>query len=105
MVARRVGSPEAAVIHPDGSSWSLDELLARAAGAAGWLDSLGAEPGVPVPALVASTIPAFALLFAGAGSGRPLAPLSPRFVLDDLVACVDGLGADVVVAPHDVLPV
>jgi acyl-CoA synthetase (AMP-forming)/AMP-acid ligase II len=105
MVARRVGAPEAAVIHRDGSSWSLDELLARAAGAADWLDTLGAEPGVPVPALVASTISAFALLFAGAGSHRPLAPLSPRFVLDDLVACVEGLGAGVVIAPPEALAV
>jgi acyl-CoA synthetase (AMP-forming)/AMP-acid ligase II len=105
MVARRVGAPDAAVIHPDGSSWSLDELLARAAGAADWLDAIGAEPGVPVAALVSSTIPAFALLFAGAGSGRPLAPLSPRFVLDDLVACVDGVGSSVVVAPPETLAV
>jgi acyl-CoA synthetase (AMP-forming)/AMP-acid ligase II len=105
MVARRVGTPEAAVIHPDGSSWTLDELLARAAGAADWLDAVGADPGRPVAALVSSTTAAFALLFAGAGSGRPLAPLSPRFVLDDLVACVGDLRSSVVVAPPDVLPV
>jgi acyl-CoA synthetase (AMP-forming)/AMP-acid ligase II len=96
MIACRVGAPDAAVIHPDGSSWSLDEVLARAAGAADWLDAIGAPPGVPVPALVSSTVPAFALLFAGAGSSRPLAPLSPRFVVDDLVACVAGLRAGVV---------
>jgi acyl-CoA synthetase (AMP-forming)/AMP-acid ligase II len=105
MVARRVGGPDAAVIHPDGSSWTLDEVLAHAAGAADWLDTLDAPPGVPVPALVSSTIPAFALLFAGAGSGRPLAPLSARLVLDDLVACVAGLGSDVVVAQRDAVMV
>ena len=105
MVARRVGAPDAAVIHPDGSFWSLDEVLARAAGAADWLDTIGAGPGVPVAALVSSTIPAFALLFAGAGSGRPLAPLSARFVLDDLVACVVGLGTDVVIAQPDCVAV
>ena len=101
MVARRVGGRDAAVIHPDGSSWTLDEVLARAAGAADWLDAIGAPPGVPVPALVSSTIPAFALLFAGAGSGRPLAPLSARFVLDDVAACVAGLGSEVLVAQRD----
>ena len=101
MVARRVGARDAAVIHADGSSWSLDELLARAAGAADWLDTIGAEPGLPVAALVSSTIAAFALLFAGAGSGRPLAPLSPRFVFDDLVACVEDVGCGVVVAPPE----
>jgi acyl-CoA synthetase (AMP-forming)/AMP-acid ligase II len=53
---------------------------------------------VPVPALVASTDSSFALLFAGAGSARPLAPLSPRFTLQDLVECVVGLDAKVVVA-------
>jgi acyl-CoA synthetase (AMP-forming)/AMP-acid ligase II len=105
MVARRVGASDAAVIHPDGAWWNLDELLARAAGAADWLDTINAEPGVPVPALVSSTIPAFALLFAGAGSGRPLAPLSARFVLDDLVACVVGVGAGVVVAQPEALAV
>lgn len=101
LVTGHVGSPHPAVVHPDGSSWSLDEMLARAAGAAEWLDAVGAAGGRPVPALVASTDSSFALLFAGAGSGRPLAPLSARFTLDDLVACVTGLGATVVVAAPD----
>jgi acyl-CoA synthetase (AMP-forming)/AMP-acid ligase II len=101
MVAARVGAPEPAVLNPDGSAWTLDELLGRAGGAADWLDTIGAEAGRPVPALVPATVPSFALLFAGAGSDRPLAPLSPRFVIDDLVTCVRGLGATVVIAARE----
>ncbi len=97
MVAARVGTGQPAVINPDGSSWTLDELLARAAGAAAWLDSIGADPGLPVPALLPSSVPAFALMFAGAGSDRPLAPLSPRFTMSDLIACVRSVNAGVVI--------
>jgi acyl-CoA synthetase (AMP-forming)/AMP-acid ligase II len=68
--------------------WSGDEFLQRSAGAADWLDRVGAEPGRPVLALVASTPTAFALLVGAAGSGRPLAPLGPLLTAGELAACV-----------------
>lgn len=93
LIANRPAGP--AVVEADGSAWSTDELLARAAGAAAWLDAVGAEPPLPLPALVASTAGSFALLVAGAATGRPLAPLNPRAPLDDLATCVARMGAPV----------
>lgn len=55
-------------------TWTGHELLDRAGGAADWLDTLGLEPGRPVPALVATSADALALVIGGAGSGHPLAP-------------------------------
>jgi acyl-CoA synthetase (AMP-forming)/AMP-acid ligase II len=97
MVAARVGATDPAVLLPDGSSWTLDELLARGGGAADWLDTVGAEPGRPVPALVPSGATTCALVFAGAGSARPLAPLSARFTVDELVQCVRALDPAVLI--------
>ena len=90
-----------AVVNPDGSSWSLDELLARGAGAADWLDARGAQPGRPVPAFVHTTPASFALVFAGAGSARPLAPLSARFTIAELTECVRGLEPSLIIAAPD----
>lgn len=97
MVAEHVGCSTPAVVDRDGSSWTLDELLAQGAGAAEWLDAIGAEPGRPVPALVPASPASFALLLAGAGSGRPIAPMSPRFTVAELVACVRGVEPTVIV--------
>jgi acyl-CoA synthetase (AMP-forming)/AMP-acid ligase II len=80
-----------AVMLDDGSAWTYDELLARASGAAAWLDAGRAEPGVPVPAFVSAGPAAFALLLAGAMSHRPLAPFSSRFTVTELAACLDRL--------------
>jgi acyl-CoA synthetase (AMP-forming)/AMP-acid ligase II len=102
MVAEHAGRAHPAVVDQDGSSWTLDELLAQAAGAADWLDTIGAEPGRPVPALVPACPVSFALLLAGAGSGRPLAPLSPRFSVEELVACVRGVEPTVLLTAPDV---
>src|SRR5438093_13260773 len=88
MVAARAGQSAPAVVSPDGSTWSVDALLARGAAAADWFDAAGAEPGRPVPALVPATPSSFALLLAGAATDRPLAPLSPRFTVAELTACV-----------------
>ena len=96
MVAARVGATGAAIVDPDGSSLTLDELLARGAAAADWLDAKGAAPGRPIPALVPASASSFALLFAGAGSERPLAPLSPRFTVAELTVCVRGLEPTVI---------
>ncbi|MEX1007400.1 MAG: class I adenylate-forming enzyme family protein [Acidimicrobiia bacterium] len=101
MVAARVGARDPAVVYPDGSSWTLDELLTRGASAAVWLDDQGAERGRPVPALVPAARSSFALLCAGAGSERPLAPLSARFTVPELTACVLDLGPTVILASPD----
>jgi acyl-CoA synthetase (AMP-forming)/AMP-acid ligase II len=90
------GCREAAVIGPDGV-WSGDDLLAHAAGAADWLDSIGAPPGQAVPALVASTPAAVALAVGAATSNRPLAPLGPRQSVREVTACLKSLGADLLV--------
>jgi acyl-CoA synthetase (AMP-forming)/AMP-acid ligase II len=97
MVAEQAGRADPCVVDLDGSSSTLDELLARGATAADWLDRVGAEEGRPVPALIPAAPTSIALLLAGAGSGRPLAPLSPRFTVTDLVECVRGIGASVLV--------
>ncbi len=91
MVARWRGRSDPAVLSSD-ACWSGDEFLARSAGAADWLDRVGAEPDRPVLALVASTPTAFALLVGAAGSGRPLAPLGPLLTARELAACVQGIG-------------
>jgi acyl-CoA synthetase (AMP-forming)/AMP-acid ligase II len=89
------GSP--AVVAP-GGVWSGVEFARRAAGAADWLDAIGAEPGRPVAALVSSTPEAYALTVGAAASGRPLAPLGPRLTAAELHACLAPLRPSVVVA-------
>jgi acyl-CoA synthetase (AMP-forming)/AMP-acid ligase II len=86
-----------AVLLADGGAWTYDELLARAGGAAAWLDDGHAEAGIPVPAFVSAGPDAFALLLGGAMSARPLAPLSPRFTVPELAACLDRLPAGPIV--------
>jgi acyl-CoA synthetase (AMP-forming)/AMP-acid ligase II len=96
MLAQWRGCPDAAVIGPEGV-WSGDDLLAHAAGAADWLDSIGAPSGQPVAALVASTPAAIALAVGAATSNRPLAPLGPRQSVREVSACLKSLGADLLV--------
>ena len=54
--------------------------------------------GRSVPALVATSLAATALLVAGAGSGRPMAPVGPRLTTRELAACLGQHDAPVVVA-------
>ncbi|MFF5140019.1 class I adenylate-forming enzyme family protein [Streptomyces sp. NPDC013157] len=79
-------------------TWTGHELLDRACGAADWLDSLDLEPGVPVPALVATSAAALALVIGGAGSGHPLAPLGVRMTPHELAAVVNGTRSQVLLA-------
>jgi acyl-CoA synthetase (AMP-forming)/AMP-acid ligase II len=95
LAARLDGTP--AVVVPDGI-WSGAELARRAAGAAAWLDAIGATPGRPVAALVSSTPDAYALTLGAAASRRPLAPLGPRMTAFEVRACLQPLGASVLVA-------
>ncbi|MEU1165309.1 class I adenylate-forming enzyme family protein, partial [Streptomyces sp. NPDC005921] len=79
-------------------TWSGRELLDRAGGAADWLDTLGLAPGTPVPALVATSADALALVIGGAGSGHPLAPLGVRMTAPEIAAVVDALDSQVLIA-------
>jgi acyl-CoA synthetase (AMP-forming)/AMP-acid ligase II len=97
MIARWRGCTDTAVIGPE-AVWSGDDLVAYGAGAADWLDHIGAPAGEPVPALVTSTPEAFALIVGAAGSARPLAPLGPRHTLRELCACLRSVGAGILVA-------
>jgi acyl-CoA synthetase (AMP-forming)/AMP-acid ligase II len=101
-VASHARSGNRALLLDDGSAWTYDELLARAAGAATWLDRIGAQQGIPLPVFVATGPEAVALLLAGAMTGRPIAPLSPRFTVEELAACISQLprGPILSVAEH-----
>jgi acyl-CoA synthetase (AMP-forming)/AMP-acid ligase II len=104
MVARWRGVDETAVItHND--EWSGNELLERAAGAADWLDEIGAPRGQPVAALVVSTASAFALAIGATGSHRPLAPLGPRLTAREIAGCVAGLGVRLLVTDPEYVAV
>ena len=87
MVAGNAGGDRAAVVSPAGT-WSYRELTERARSWAGWFDAVGLRPGTIVPILVGSTPTAYALLLAGALTGRPLAPLGNRLTIAELAACV-----------------
>jgi acyl-CoA synthetase (AMP-forming)/AMP-acid ligase II len=71
-------------------------LLAAAAGAIPWIESLGLPPGAPLPALVTTNADTFALLLAGAATGHPLAPLGPKLTVAELGVPVRELGGHVV---------
>ncbi|SEF02267.1 Acyl-CoA synthetase (AMP-forming)/AMP-acid ligase II [Streptomyces sp. 3213] len=79
-------------------TWTGRELLDRAAGAADWLDTLGLAPGVPVPALAATSADALALVIGGAGSGHPLAPLGVRMTPYEIAAVVEASGSQLFLA-------
>jgi len=72
----------------DPVGWTGQELAARIGGAARLLDDAGCRPGQVVPALVTTRPSSLALVVAGAATGRPLAPLSPRLTVPELARCV-----------------
>jgi acyl-CoA synthetase (AMP-forming)/AMP-acid ligase II len=92
---------EPAVITDDGV-WTAGDLAALAGGAADWLDEIGAAPGKPVAAMIASRPHSFSLALGGLSTNRPLAPLGPRLTERELTACLTPLGASVLVADEDV---
>jgi acyl-CoA synthetase (AMP-forming)/AMP-acid ligase II len=97
MIAARAESDAPAVVTAD-RTWSGRELIRRAAGAADFLDSVGAPDGRPVVALLPSTPAAFALSIGAAATDRALAPLGPRLTVNELVPVVEALDAAVVLA-------
>ena len=74
-------------------TWSGEELLGRATGAADWLSRAGLPEGVPVPALLEASPEALALVLAGAATRRPIAPLGPRLTVRELAGCIERLAA------------
>ena len=86
-----------AVVLDDGT-WTAGDLFALAGGAADWLDSIDARPGQPVAALIASRPHSFSLVLGALATNRPLAPLGPRLTHRELRACLEPLGASVLVA-------
>ena len=74
-------------------TWTGEELLARAAGAARWLSASALPEGIPVPALLQASPEALALVLAGAAVRRPVAPLGPRLTERELAGCVERLAA------------
>jgi acyl-CoA synthetase (AMP-forming)/AMP-acid ligase II len=94
VVAAYRGSDRPAVISA-GRTVTGSSLLAAAAGAAGWFESLGLPDGMPLPALVTTNADALAMLLAGAAVGHPLAPLGPRLTAAELSGAVNGLGGQV----------
>ncbi|MEU6228860.1 class I adenylate-forming enzyme family protein [Streptomyces sp. NPDC047042] len=79
-------------------TWTGRELLDRSAGAADWLDTLGLEPGAPVPALAATSADALALVIGAAGSGHPLAPLGVRMTAHEIASVVSATTSEVLLA-------
>lgn len=79
-------------------TWTGRALLDHASGAADWLDTLGLEPGSPVPALVATSADALALVIGGAGSGHPLAPLGVRMTAHEIATVVKATDTQVLLA-------
>ena len=75
------------------STWSGQQLLGQAAGAARWLSGAGLPEGVPVPALLEASPEALALVLAGAATRRPIAPLGPRLTGRELAGCIERLAA------------
>jgi acyl-CoA synthetase (AMP-forming)/AMP-acid ligase II len=105
MLDARVGSGDPAVITADGGALTIEELLDQAAGAGRWLDLHQAPDGAPVPAFLPAVPSAFALVVAGAATGRPLAPLSSRFTVEELVQSVTALPGDLLLTTPDAKPV
>ena len=97
LYGRRANTESLAVVGESERLTSRD-LSRLAAGAADWLDSLGAPADRPVAALVSTTAEAFALTIAGAATHRPLAPLGPRLTATELRAALVPLSPSVLVA-------
>ncbi len=92
MVGLAQGTAAPAVVTAS-STWSGEELLGHAAGAACWLARAGLPEGLPVPALLEASPEAVALVLAGAATRRPIAPLGPRLTVRELTGCIERLAA------------
>src|SRR4051794_26202736 len=104
MVVEAYRDAGVAVLGPN-RRWSGPELLARAAGAAAWLESLDIPPGTPVPALFSATTgEVIAATLGAAAIERPTAPLAPRLTVHELAPVLEGLRAPVIVTDAEAAP-
>jgi acyl-CoA synthetase (AMP-forming)/AMP-acid ligase II len=99
-----LGSRDPAVVTAE-KTWSGDELLSRAGGAAEWLDSRGFEAGVPVPAIVDESPAAITLALGATLSGRALAPLGTKLPPTDLAVAAKGFDGTPLVTTPDLAAV
>ena len=103
MVVRAYRHSDTAVIGA-GRRWSGPTFLARAAGAAQWLESLELPRAKAVPAFFSATTgEAAATTLAAAAIGRPLAPLSPRLTVHELLPVLRALNPPVIIADADAM--
>jgi acyl-CoA synthetase (AMP-forming)/AMP-acid ligase II len=100
MFARHAHADRPAVVSAS-RVWTFRELTRDASGWAGWLDSAGLPPGRPAAVLLGSSPMAYAILLAGALTGRPLAPLGDRLTVSELTACLSPLGAGALVVDEE----
>ncbi len=96
MVGEAQATAASAVVTATGT-WSGEQLLRHAAGAAGWLLAHGLPEDRAVPALLEASQEAIALVLAGAAVRRPIAPLGPRLTARELSGCIERLAAPVIV--------
>ncbi|MCZ7527940.1 MAG: acyl--CoA ligase [Acidimicrobiia bacterium] len=97
LLAHWAGNADPAVVGGPDEVWAGTELIRRAAGAAAWLDELGAPEGGPVPALLDESPAAIAIALGASLSGRSLAPLGTKLPADELALAMAGLGAGLLV--------
>ncbi|ADJ45607.1 acyl-CoA synthetase, long-chain fatty acid:CoA ligase [Amycolatopsis mediterranei S699] len=81
-----------------GTRWTGAELTRRIGGATALLDQTGCPPGTVVPALMTTRPEAMAMVVAGAATGRPLAPLSPRLTVAELADCLADLDCPILLS-------
>lgn len=82
----------------DGGFVTGRELIGKSVTAADLLVDLDVQPGQPIPALLTTNADALALLFGGAATNRPLAPVGPRQTTAELTETVRRGGSPVVIA-------
>jgi acyl-CoA synthetase (AMP-forming)/AMP-acid ligase II len=96
LVAAACATDQTAVASPTGN-WTGHELLQIAGGLRDWLSGLNPNPAPAVPALLADTGGAMALVLGAAQTQHPVAPLGPRLTAPELAACVRSLGSDLLI--------
>ena len=89
------------VLSDAGQTWTGPEFYAQVAGAAAWLDSLGAPVGRPIVSLLAPSLSSVALSFAAAVTNRPTAPLSTRLTPHELQACIAPLQSTLILVDRE----
>ena len=90
---------------PVDGGWTGQEFARRIAGAARLLDDAHCPTATVLPALLSTSPESMALVVAGAATGRPLAPLSPRLTLRELAGQLSGLDSDFLLCEPESLDV